>query len=277
MQSVESLHNPVSTFIFQRVLYPLTVLSSFLALWITAIALLVEALKTVTRRTSDPTWLRSETWNGAVNPTASAPLIISIILPNLPQLLVSFAYLLYNDAITRMLLARETSRFAARRKPLRVSNPEGEQKSTYWLQLPYRYSIPLLVSVATIHWTLSRSIFFQSMTFYGMTGEIDNRSFTGCEFSSLYLIVTIALTGALIQVFLFLSFGRLESGMPLLGSCSMAISAACANCEEGAEAAKKPLMYGVLTTGTEEEQGAMKRVGFSQHEVMPLEKGVKYL
>lgn len=214
--------------------------------------------------------------SGTIGFTASASLASNIVIPNVPQLLVSPAYVFYNNAITSMLVAHETSQFALKPKFLRVSDPQGAQKSTYWLSLPYRYSVPLLVAMTMLHWLISRSIFFKAVEYYLLTGEKGDSS-AAVEYSLLPLVLACSLGAFLILVFLGLSFRRLERGMPLLGSCSMAISAACANCEEGPEAAKKPLMYGVLTIGAEEEHGGPKRVGFSQYEVEPLEKGVKYL
>lgn len=45
---------------------------------------------------------------------------------------------------TSMLTAAEWAQFAVTRKALRVSRPRRGQRSTYWLQLPWKYSLPLL-------------------------------------------------------------------------------------------------------------------------------------
>ncbi|PIA99817.1 hypothetical protein CB0940_02499 [Cercospora beticola] len=207
----------------------------------------------------------------------SASLSLYIIVPNIPQLLVSFAYVFYNNSLTCMLLTYETTQFATKRKFLRVSDPEGQQKSTYWLQLPYQYSIPLLSTMALLHWLISRSLFFKAVEYYDPAGEMSEESYTACAFSPLALILSCSLGALLILVFCALSLRKVHRGMPLMGSCSIAISAACANCGEGGEAAMKALMYGVLTTGTDEQQQGTKRVGFSQYEVEPLQGRTKYL
>lgn len=60
-----------------------------------------------------------------------------ILLANLPQTIISFLYLTYNDLFTCMLVAKEWNQFAHKRKTLRVSYPVvEEQRSTFWLQLP---------------------------------------------------------------------------------------------------------------------------------------------
>lgn len=77
--------------------------------------------------------------NGLVN------LVPATLLANLPQLLLSLAFVAYNGLFTSMLLAQEWQSFGTCRQPLRVSSPKGAQLATRWLTLPYRYSIPLLV------------------------------------------------------------------------------------------------------------------------------------
>lgn len=68
-------------------------------------------------------------------------LLATVLLANLPQGVLSFLYLTYNGLFSCMLGAQEWSRFARHRKPLRVTSPEGKQRSTYYLQLPYTYAI----------------------------------------------------------------------------------------------------------------------------------------
>jgi hypothetical protein len=64
-----------------------------------------------------------------------------VLLANLPQGILSFVYLTYNALFTCMISAHEWARFADKKVPLRVTSPVGQQKSTYYLQLPYYYSL----------------------------------------------------------------------------------------------------------------------------------------
>src|ERR1700761_1281743 len=48
-------------------------------------------------------------------------LVPAVLLANTPQLVISVIYFLYSSLLTSMLTAREWSRFAPVRKPLRVS------------------------------------------------------------------------------------------------------------------------------------------------------------
>jgi hypothetical protein len=51
-------------------------------------------------------------------------------------------------------------------KPLRVSSPQGNQSSTYFLALPVRYAAPLMLTFFILHWTLSQSMFLTVLATY---------------------------------------------------------------------------------------------------------------
>jgi hypothetical protein len=83
---------------------------------------------------------------GSVNANSvvgSAPttLIATTLFANMPQAILSFLYLTYNGLFTCMLGSYEWSRFARFRRSLRVTAPVENQRSTYYLQLPYTYAI----------------------------------------------------------------------------------------------------------------------------------------
>ncbi|GME32344.1 hypothetical protein GTA08_BOTSDO13707 [Neofusicoccum parvum] len=81
-----------------------------------------------------------------------------IILANIPQLIISLDYLLLNRLVTSMAGACEWSLFAHQRKTLRTSLPRGAQRSTYWLSLPLKLSIPLMAVSAALHYFTSQSL-----------------------------------------------------------------------------------------------------------------------
>lgn len=81
-----------------------------------------------------------------------------VLLSNTPQIILFILSYLVNGIFTRMLVAAEYNNYTIRRKPLRVSWPEDLQRSTYFLTLPYIYSVPLMVISALLHWLLSLSI-----------------------------------------------------------------------------------------------------------------------
>ncbi|KAJ5233617.1 uncharacterized protein N7469_005383 [Penicillium citrinum] len=87
---------------------------------------------------------------GAVQSTALltsyvASFVGSILTSNMLQLVASFLYYCLNDHLTRCLIAADYNSFAVNRAPLRVSFPQGEQRSTFYLTIPYGYAIPLLL------------------------------------------------------------------------------------------------------------------------------------
>lgn len=81
------------------------------------------------------------------------------IVANAPQLILSICYLAYNGLFTRMLSEFEWSSFSVRYASLRVTHKKGQQRSTYRLQLPYRWSIPLLAVSILLHWLYSNCIY----------------------------------------------------------------------------------------------------------------------
>jgi hypothetical protein len=87
-----------------------------------------------------------------------------VIIANLPQVALSVAYLAYNGLFTRMLSEREWSHLSLKFQPLRVSRPKGLQKESYRLQLPMRWSIPLMVTSGVLHWLISNCIYVSFYT-----------------------------------------------------------------------------------------------------------------
>ena len=86
-------------------------------------------------------------------------MIPNSILANLPQITLSCLYFLYNNIFTSMLLSEEWSHFAHSRKALRVSRPKGSQCSSYFLQLPFKYAIPLFCLFTALQYFLSQGFF----------------------------------------------------------------------------------------------------------------------
>jgi hypothetical protein len=72
------------------------------------------------------------------NPTSNSQsfLLWMVIRANSPQIIFSMLYFFYNRSYTAMLAMVEWTNFAVKRQSLRVSQPIGIQRSTYWLQLP---------------------------------------------------------------------------------------------------------------------------------------------
>ena len=201
-------------------------------------------------------------------------IIRTAIVINMPHLLFSMLYFLFNAAITMMHTAHEWSAFATQRKALRVSKPEGQQRSTYWLQLPLRYSVPLMVASGTLHWLLGRSIYVVKVDVYGFFGDREpSKDFFACGYSPLTILGLVIVLGIMLLASVTLSLRRLGSGTPLVKLNSLVIAAACHGDSDEEGLVTRPLMWGVLRNKNDAET---QHCSFSSREVSPLVEGVVY-
>lgn len=199
--------------------------------------------------------------------SSSAPggLMGTIMFANLPQLVLSVLYLIYNGLFSAMLGAKEWSRFASSRRALRVTAPVTGQMSTYYLQLPYTFAIPLLFLSGTLHWLMSSSLFLADVTFIDDTGTGDtfnlaagsddwNHGISTAGYSCIAIFCAIVVGSVAVLAAIVVGFRQFDSEIPLVGNCSAAISAACHPLAEDEEVWKKQLMWGVVDE-TEGEKG----------------------
>jgi hypothetical protein len=196
-----------------------------------------------------------------------------VLLVNLPQLLLTFLFLTYNAVFTCELIGLEWNKFARSPTRLRVTDPKGQQRSTRYLGLPYRYAIPLATVSATLHWTVSQSLFLANLAFYASDGSealvlqdsygasevfsrfnprkrfADSNTTYRAGYSSIAIICTIVLGVITILIGIAFGFRRYEAGIPLVGSCSAAIAAACHPPDtEPEDMAEQPLKWGIVST-----------------------------
>ncbi|KAF2162621.1 hypothetical protein M409DRAFT_26863 [Zasmidium cellare ATCC 36951] len=260
--------------------------------WLTTIVILIKIL-TPSQKCLFSTFGAIDT-NNIVSKTLDGGLIANVVLANTPQLIITFVYIFYNDAFTRMLLNIEYINFATTRKALRVSRPQGQQRSTYWLQLRYRYSIPIMCAKVLLHWLVSRSIFLVRITIYDNEGlRVPTRDINACGFSPLAILLAFCLSTLMIAALVGIGrFRSFEAGMPVASACSVAMSAAVHFPEgQSEDAALLPLMYGVVPgfsrNGARQDEDGWRRqwnptfprtehVSFSSREVKELENGRIY-
>ncbi|KAK2755702.1 hypothetical protein FQN54_005852 [Arachnomyces sp. PD_36] len=152
-------------------------------------------------------------------------LMRSVLLANIPQPILSFLYLLFNSLCTRMLLAKEWGSYQLERKPLRVSEPRGQQRSSYFLQVPYRYAVPLLAMSSALHWGVSQSLFLARINVLRAGRETE--ALTTCGYSPAAIIFTLIMISLLLLGGIALRYKKIDSDMPIASSCSAAIAAAC--------------------------------------------------
>jgi len=181
---------------------------------------------------------------------------------------------MYNRVLTAMLAMDEWSRFAYRKATLRVSYPTGGQRSTYWLHLPYRFSVPLLIVTSVMHWLVSQSIFLARLELYDANGNPLTQSnptdgphaggagyfyyqptITTIGYSPKALVATIALGSAMIIFLIGLGFRRYKGGIPLICNNSLSISAACHPLVKERDAAHSKVMWGAVSHGDDTTPG----------------------
>ena len=227
---------------------------------------------------------------GAVDPRTlifnnelSRDIIGLAVVSNTPQIILSVLYFTFNSLFTAMLMGYEWTSYAHKRKGLRVSrSPQGSQRSTYFLSLPYRFGVPLVVLSGTLHWLVSQSIFVVAFDIYDNLGrEVTNQldddvMVRTLGYSPSAMLAVVALGVVMVAAVVGFGYIPYERGMPLAGSCSLAISAAC-HPEQGAGVgdcvlSEQKVQWGVVSTSLD----GIGHCAFSSAEVGPLVKGRMY-
>lgn len=220
-------------------------------------------------------------------PYGKTSVIPFILVANLPQAIVSFIYLVYNGQFTAMLAHREWSNYAIKRAPLRVTHPSSGQRSTYYLQIPYTFGVPLLASAIVLHWLISQSIFLVRIVVHAdgtktsISQYLDNGRngdfFSALGYSSSAIVASMAWGLILVVIVLAAAFmGKYPMGLPIGGMNSAVISAACHiqhKERRKRNLSDRPLMWGVTIPGSEETVG---HCSFSNDEVDSPKVGLLY-
>jgi hypothetical protein len=224
----------------------------------------------------------AQVWDATHWPTS---LIANTIIANIPQLIFSTLYFAFNNIMSSMALAAEWSKYGIFRKGLRLSwDPKSAQRSSYFLSLPYRYAVPLMASSAILHWLISQSLFLVGIEAYDSDWKPTHQSdLTTRGYTPAAIVCSLSLGVFMLICLLATGSKKLSSGMPVAGSCSFAISAAChprynPNLElgnqgmggdEGSEL--MPVKWGAVAFG-----GVIGHCTFSSDEVDILELGHIY-
>lgn len=172
---------------------------------------------------------------GAADNTDSS-LLYNIILANAPQIGLSVLYLLFNNLLTTLSIIREWNGFRKAKKRLRISqDASGSQISTRFLSLPTLDSACLMIISALLHWLMSESLFYIHVNVLDPNGNSVLSDQLNCiGYSVLGMMIVLIILGVLTFTTWMLSLlGRFPAGMPVVGSCSAGISAACHPIGEG--------------------------------------------
>ncbi|OHF03303.1 hypothetical protein CORC01_01356 [Colletotrichum orchidophilum] len=187
-------------------------------------------------------------------------ILANILLVNTPQIVLSLIYFTYNAQYTSISLITEWDRYGNENesKSLRVSSTrKGSQRDTYFLQLPYRYSLPLVIFSGGLHWLISQSFFLVNLEVYApsddatsmvrVTNGGSRAGVTACGWSPLGVLCVLVVIILMMGFLIITERRRLRFGaMPVAGSCSAAISATCHPDSDEEKMWEKPLRWGVV-------------------------------
>lgn len=204
------------------------------------------------------------------------------IIANTPQLLLSLVYLMINRLITAMSVSREWAAFATSRKGLRTTKPMGSQRSTYWLQIPYRIAVPMMAVSTALHNITSQVLFFGKIRVYAndvATTASVLEEVSGLGFSNAALMALTILVSVLLLLIILLGVLVSKSKLPPVFFSSAIISAACQRPDWDISAHEKPVKWGeVVEMRVQDADGEI--VGhccFSSKDVVELEEGKLYM
>ncbi|KAL3461696.1 hypothetical protein BJX64DRAFT_260307 [Aspergillus heterothallicus] len=187
----------------------------------------------------------------------SHTLISNSLVANIPHLLFSTLYFLINGVMTTIALSTEWSAFGVSRKGLRVSTPaKGAQRRARFLSLPRRYSLPLLGVSGLLHWLISQSFFLVRVLARDAYQRRDTtRDTTTVGWSPPAILTGLAVGLLLPAGVVWLAVRSFKSGMPVAGSCSLVIAAAC-----HPEGGKKMEILGGQGKGSDDDEKQKEEV-----------------
>lgn len=157
-------------------------------------------------------------------------MLASVVVANIPQLAITISYYCYNAVLTSMLAASEYNSYGANRKSLRVTWPVkgSQQRSTYYLSVPYKYGVPVLILYMLLHYLVSQSIFYILLIAYDPQDVMDTgTTISSLGYSSMPIFLSILVGAIMVLLLIVLALRRFKSNMPIPESSSVAISAAC--------------------------------------------------
>lgn len=159
--------------------------------------------------------------------SGTSAILLEVLIANSFQLALSVSYFLYNSLLTAQCSALEWSRHAKEYRPLRVTVPTGKQKSSWFLQLPFKYGIPLAISQMILHFLVSQSIFFVRVQWYKLDGSPATEFVSSVGYSPLATLCSVCVGAALLAVQVIHAARPIDATIPIHGNRSIAISAAC--------------------------------------------------
>jgi len=215
--------------------------------------------------------------------------VATIMLCASPQLAVSALDVALNNHLTRMIQLRDWRRLGDSKQHLRVSNPEpgSQQTSTYWLSLPYRYSLPQMISSTLFSWLISSTLIISRYQWYDDNGNPERwwiKSFLGedrqgytyrIHYSGLAILSSLIVSVIMLAVSIGIGLQRCPTGPPSRPSNSFLVAAACHPPENDRNAGRKLVQWGVVPSETD-TRGMVRHCTITSGKVESLVAGAQY-
>lgn len=177
-------------------------------------------------------------------PGEAAGVLLTALLANTPQAFLSLLYVIYNTIFTLMHIGEDWDMYGAHtattrhklkivsrqqtHRYLRVSNPKGTQKSTHFLNLPFRFAIPLVCASGLIHWFMSQTLYLANISVVPRDNEVPMKDeITTVAYAPAGMIALLIMAVLMVVVLIVTGMRRFGGQMPIVASNSAAISAAC--------------------------------------------------
>jgi len=125
-----------------------------------------------------------------------------------------------------MLVASELNKFSKTPATLRVTIPTQGAQNTYYLAVKPHYTAILLIALTFCHFLATQAFHVVVLYTYDVLGHYSHQRITyGISIPS--AVLAIALGFVMLCILIFAMERKLDASMPVVASCSMAISAAC--------------------------------------------------
>jgi hypothetical protein len=164
-------------------------------------------------------------------------MMLSVFWANEGHALFGILYIIYNNVFYSMIFQDEWARFQHHRKGLRVSeSPRGQQRTVYFFLMPFKLAFPIMGFSCIIHTLISSTVFLVDVEAWGHGSEEGQKAhfftrdaqydFSSTGFSPLADVALLFFSIAMIMFLVVYAMKKYKSGMPVVSTCSAAISAA---------------------------------------------------
>lgn len=142
------------------------------------------------------------------------------------------------------------------------------------------YAIPLVIVSAILHWLISQSLFFVRLTVYATQtrdgGPGISDTVTTCGYSAIALFFVLIVGFIALVAPVIAGYRKVHQNIPVDGTNSAVLSAACHRPEDDEHAAVLPILWG-CPAGGEKGYGEVQHCCLTSGDVEPPVQGAEYM